>query len=128
MTVAAFPEKGHQHRPLFQEKKYGMLAPLPWLAEIIVEEGADEGWGVTVGEVRKWKLHRSMFIWDQSDVPVATDSDEADKGEVKNRPAEKLLKVKHSWDNLKTNSERKRQLAPQPLEKNQNNVTGRWIE
>ena len=58
-------------------------------------------------------------------MPVATDSDEADKGEVKNRPAEKLLKVKHSWDNLKTNSERKRQLAPQPLEKNQNNVTGR---
>ena len=43
MTVSAFPEKGHRHRPLFQEKKYGMLAPLPWQAEIIVEEGADEG-------------------------------------------------------------------------------------
>ena len=54
-------------------------------------------------------------------VTGAADDDGADKDKVKNRPAHKLLKVKHSWDNLKTNSERKCQPAPQPLEKNPKN-------
>lgn len=42
----------------------------------------------------------------------AADDDEADKDEVKNWPAEKLLKVERGWDMLKTNSEIKRQPAP----------------
>lgn len=47
----------------------------------------------------------------------AADNDRADEEEVKNRPADKLLKVERGWDILKTNSERKRHRAPQPLEK-----------
>ena len=42
----------------------------------------------------------------------AADDDEADKDEVKNWPAEKLLKVERGWDMLKTNSEIKPQPAP----------------
>ena len=54
----------------------------------------------------------------------AADDDRADDDEVKNRPADKLLKVERGWDILRTNSERKRQPTPQPLEKNPNNITG----
>ena len=50
-------------------------------------------------------------------VTGAADNDRADEAEVKNRPADKLLKVERGWDILKTNSERKRHRAPQPLEK-----------
>ena len=50
-------------------------------------------------------------------VTGAADNDRADEDEVKNRPADKLLKVERGWDTLKTNSERKRHRAPQPLEK-----------
>lgn len=50
-------------------------------------------------------------------VTGAADNDRANEDEVKNRPADKLLKVEHGWDILKTNSERKRHRAPQPLEK-----------
>ena len=40
MTVAAFPER--PPASLFQEKQYGMQTLVPWLAETVVEEGADE--------------------------------------------------------------------------------------
>ena len=50
-------------------------------------------------------------------VTRAADNDRADEDEVKNRPADKLLKVKRGWDILKTNSERKRHRAPKVLEK-----------
>ena len=53
------------------------------------------------------------------------DYDRADEDEVKNRPADRLLKIERDWDMLKTKSEKKRQPAPQPIGKTPNNVTGR---
>ena len=78
----------------------------------------------------------------------AADDGGEDEDEVKNRPANMLLKVKCSWDILKTKShdsqinkkgplatracnamDKKKMpaTASQSLGKNPNNLTGRWI-
>jgi len=85
-----------------------------WTAEMRAGSEFSKAWATATA----LSLDIDVVDIDKATVTVTgvADNDRADEDEVKNRPADKLLKVERGWDILKTNSERKRHWAPQPLE------------
>ena len=103
--------------------KLDMEALFSWTAEVIARSEFSKVWATAT------TISLKIDVADIEEAAVTTtraaDNDGANKDVVKNRPANKLLKVECGWYMLKQNQQKKRQPAPQPRRKNPHNVTSR---